>query len=115
MSNKLPILAIVCLFWLGASCASEDYTLRDPAPRIDSPDISEVVVVLPEAEGKELVEMSCVLCHSLRYIEMQPLMSRKSWEKTVAKMITVYGAPVRDSATAAQIVDYLARIKGTRE
>ena len=116
MNNKLYATAtILGLLWLGASCSGEDYTLREPAPRIDSPDISEVVVALPEAEGKELVEMSCVPCHSLRYIEMQPAMSKKAWEKTVTKMIKIYGAPVRDSASAAEIVDYLVHIKGTAD
>lgn len=51
-------------------------------------------------------------CHSLRYIEMQPNMPHKAWEKTVTKMIKMYGAPVRDSLEAAAIVDYLTEIKG---
>ncbi len=95
-----------------ASCSDADYARREPAPRIDSFDISEVVVALPPAEGREQVEISCVPCHSLRYIEMQPDMSRTAWEKIVTKMIKVYGAPVRDSASAAAIVDYLHGIRG---
>jgi cytochrome c5 len=113
MSNKPCIITILSLLWLGASCTGKDYSVREPAPRIDSPDISEVIVTLPEAEGKELVEISCVPCHSLRYIEMQPALSKKAWEKTVTKMIKIYGAPVRDSISAAKIVEYLAHIKGT--
>ncbi len=75
-------------------------------------DISEIAVALPEGDGKELVERACVPCHSLRYIEMQPDMPHKAWEKTVTKMIKMYGAPVRDSAEAAQIVHYLTAVKG---
>jgi uncharacterized protein (DUF697 family) len=37
---------------------------------------------------------------------MQPDLSRKAWEKTVEKMIKVYGAEI-DSVTARTIVDYL--------
>ncbi len=77
-------------------------------------DISEVSVALPEGDGKELVERACVPCHSLRYIEMQPNMPKKVWEKTVTKMIKMYGAPVRDSAEADKIVHYLAAIKGAK-
>jgi hypothetical protein len=83
--------------------------------RADSVNIEEVVVRLPEGEGKDLVEMSCVPCHSLRYIEMQPDMPKKSWEKIVSKMIKTYGAPVRDSATEKKIVEYLAAVKGKEE
>ena len=114
MSNKLCVIMILSQLLLGASCTGEDYSVREPAPRIDSPDISEVIVTLPEGEGKELVEMSCVPCHSLRYIEMQPALSKKAWEKTVTKMIKVYGAPVRDSISAVKIVAYLAQIKGIK-
>jgi len=107
-----PFPALLSLFLLACSCSGVDYTIREPAPRIDSIDISEVVVALPDSAGKELVEVNCITCHSLRYIEMQPHMSRKSWEKTVTKMIKTYGAPVADSIAAAAIVDYLVKIKG---
>ena len=72
-----------------ASCGNDiDYTATEAAPRWDTAmDIAEVSVRLPEGEGLELVEMNCVPCHSLRYIEMQPRMDRKAWEKIVSKMI----------------------------
>jgi hypothetical protein len=76
-------------------------------------DITDVVVALPYAKGAEQVERSCVPCHSLRYIEMQPHMTRKSWEKIVTKMIKNFGAPVRDSIAATEIVDYLVAIRGS--
>ena len=104
-------IAALGLF-LFASCNEIDYTAREAAPGPDFIDISEVVVALPDSAGKELVEINCLTCHSLRYIEMQPRFSRKTWEKTVTKMIKNYGAPVQDSVTAARIVDYLVRIKG---
>jgi hypothetical protein len=114
MPNKLLLPAGFMLLVLTGACSGTDYTQRDPAPRNDSVDISEVVVNMPDSLGKELVEMSCVPCHSLRYIEMQPAMPRKAWEKIVTKMIKTYGAPVRDSVTAVRIVDYLTAIKGAQ-
>jgi hypothetical protein len=79
------------------------------------PDVSEVSVNLPEGYGKELVEANCVPCHSLRYIEMQPHMTRKSWEKIVSKMIKNFGAPIKDTLIANQIVNYLVQVKGVKE
>jgi hypothetical protein len=113
MTSKSYFPAIVVLLMLSSSCNDEEqYTRQVAAPIIDTMDLMEVGVVLPEGEGKELVEMSCVPCHSLRYIEMQPEMSKKSWEKIVTKMIKMYGAPVRDSASAAVITNYLTSLKG---
>ena len=106
---RLPALFVLLVF---AACSGTDYSLREPAPRLDTIDISEVRVTLPDSMGKELVEANCITCHSLRYIEMQPHMSRKNWEKTVTKMIKTYGATVTDSMAAAAIIDYLMRIKG---
>jgi cytochrome c5 len=77
-------------------------------------DIEEVQVALPRTEGIEAVERSCTPCHSLRYIEMQPELSKATWEKIVTKMIKMYGAPVRDSQEAAAIVRYLVEVKGKK-
>ena len=63
-------------------------------------EIQNVKVELPKYEGWELVEVNCVPCHSLRYIEMQPEMSKKNWEKIVYKMIKNFGAPIKDTLIA---------------
>jgi cytochrome c5 len=111
MKTKAYIVIALGLMLLG-SCSDESQVAQRTAFRTDSMDISEVKVELPNIQGRDLVEMSCMPCHSLRYIEMQPDMTKKSWEKIVAKMIKNYGAPVRDSIAAAGIVDYLVAIKG---
>lgn len=61
---------------------------------------------LPDGPGKELVEIFCVGCHSLRYIAMQPPLSEQQWAKEVDKMIRDYGAVVGDEARM-QILSYL--------
>ena len=76
--------------------------------------ITEVKTVLPQAGNVELIELNCVPCHSLRYIEMQPAFPYKTWEKIVDKMINSYGAPIRDTTTRREIVDYLYAIKGDK-
>ncbi len=104
----------LCALLLFAACNGTNYSVPDAPPRDDTGDISDVMVVLPYATGKELVERTCITCHSLRYIEMQPHMTEKSWDKTVTKMIKMYGAPVQDSADAAAIVRYLVAVKGKK-
>jgi hypothetical protein len=53
---------------------------------------------------------NCQTCHTPRYVEMQPKLSKKSWEKIVDKMIHAYGAPI-DSLTAKRIVEYLVWVQ----
>ena len=72
----------------------------------------ESQVKLKEAPGKDLVQASCVICHSLDYIPMNSVfLDRKGWEASVAKMVKAMGAPIADE-DAAKIVDYLAKNYG---
>lgn len=69
---------------------------------------------LPPGPGREAFYASCVGCHSSRYISNQPRLSRRAWSAEVAKMASVYGAPVSD-AERSPIVDYLVSINGRDE
>lgn len=64
----------------------------------------------PEHEGRGEFMSYCSMCHSLKYITMQPDFPRKTWEAEVNKMITKFKANI-DSATAKKIVDYLVMVK----
>ena len=64
----------------------------------------------PEHEGRAEFVSYCSMCHSLKYITMQPDFPRKTWEAEVNKMTTKYMAPI-DSVTCRKIVDYLVVIK----
>ena len=66
---------------------------------------------LPAGPHSDVFENRCVLCHSARYVAMQPRFSRAVWEKEVKKMVTAYGAPITDEEQQ-QIVEYLVAIKG---
>lgn len=98
---------------LFSSCNNEEESTEAKTPEKVT-DLYEVNVTLPPAEGVKLVEANCVACHSLRYIEMQPDMPKASWEKIVKKMVATYGAPINDTNTVHQIVDYLAAVKGKK-
>lgn len=61
---------------------------------------------LAEGEGSAETASFCGLCHSARYITMQPPLPAATWEAEVTKMRKTFGAPIPD-ASAALIVKYL--------
>ena len=65
----------------------------------------------PEHDGRSEFVSYCAMCHSLKYISMQPDFSPKIWGAEVTKMIAKYKAPI-DSVTAKKIVEYLVAVKG---
>jgi len=65
----------------------------------------------PEHEGKAEFVSYCAICHSLKYISMQPNFSAKTWDAEVHKMVEKFGAPI-DSTVSKKIVAYLVAIKG---
>jgi len=66
---------------------------------------------LPPGPNFELFQQRCLLCHSARYVTMQPRFSQAVWEKEVKKMVDVYGAPI-PAADQPGIVEYLVAIRG---
>lgn len=69
---------------------------------------------MPPGPNLEAFQQHCLLCHSARYVTMQPRFSRTVWEKEVKKMVDVYGAPIT-APEQQQIVEYLVAIKGPAE
>jgi hypothetical protein len=63
-------------------------------------------VELPDGEGKQEAQSFCALCHSTRYITMQPPLNAAQWEAVVTKMVKAYGAPIPE-ATEKKIISYL--------
>ena len=61
---------------------------------------------LATGDGKDDVENNCELCHSPRYITMQPVMPAEAWSDEVNKMRKTYGASIPDD-TAQRIIQYL--------
>lgn len=72
----------------------------------------EGAIRLRDGPGQQLVQANCMTCHSLDYIQMNSVfLDRQGWQKSVDKMITVMGAPVRQE-DVAPIVDYLTAAYG---
>jgi hypothetical protein len=81
---------------------------------VDSPadstyDAGEYPIYYPElapGDGRDDVENDCELCHSPRYITMQPAMPAQAWADEVNKMRKIFGANIPDDA-AQRIIAYL--------
>ena len=69
---------------------------------------------MPPGPNLAVFQQHCLLCHSGRYVTMQPRFPRAVWEKEVKKMVDVYGAPITPPEQT-QIVEYLTAIKGPAE
>jgi mono/diheme cytochrome c family protein len=67
--------------------------------------------VFPPGPGREEFVTACVVCHSPRYITMQPPFPRTTWLSEVKKMKDVYGAHISDEQVL-KITDYLVSIHG---
>ncbi len=103
MRRDILTLAVTALILtLGAGAAS----LAKPKI-IALPPETAALKETPEP-GYELATNSCMTCHSVDYIAMQPRAKGKEfWAAEVTKMVNVYGATVSDADRPA-IIDYLA-------
>ncbi len=62
------------------------------------------------ADGKELFEAKCAICHPLSR-PLGQIMNRDGWMATVTRMQKVNGCPITDEE-AKSIVDYLVKVRG---
>jgi mono/diheme cytochrome c family protein len=67
--------------------------------------------LLPPGPGRTEFATNCIICHSPRYVSMQPLFPRKVWKAEVQKMVDAYKAPISEQ-DQAQIVNYLVAAFG---
>jgi len=94
-----------------AKANSIEQTVPAPAPM--SSDGNFGVASLPsfppelaEGEGRAETGSFCAVCHSTRYITMQPPLPAATWEAEVTKMTRAFGAPIPE-ASAKKIITYL--------
>jgi cytochrome c5 len=95
MSREMRAVLAATLLSLGAAAEADESS-----------------VALAAGDGLDRVQAACAMCHSLDYIVMNsPFQDRAGWDKTVAKMVKVMGAPLTPEDTAV-IVAYLDRHYG---
>jgi nitrate reductase cytochrome c-type subunit len=94
----VPLLAAAALALVAAA----------PPTRRLSVDLPSEEGLLPERYGvsADAANNNCLACHSAAMITAQPRLSRTQWAETIAKMRTVYGAPIEPADDAA-ILDWL--------
>jgi len=61
---------------------------------------------LAPGDGRQDVQIYCNICHSPRYITMQPPLPAATWEEEVNKMNKAYGAGISEDTTR-KIIAYL--------
>jgi hypothetical protein len=59
----------------------------------------------------ETYNNNCLICHTARYVLMQPRFPKTVWQSEVKKMVDAYGAPISE-ADQALIVEYLVAVRG---
>jgi mono/diheme cytochrome c family protein len=69
---------------------------------------------LPPGPGREVFVAQCIICHSPRYVTMQPHFPRKVWRSEVEKMVKGYKASI-SPGDQAQIVNYLVYAYGVED
>ena len=82
--------------------------LRNPVLTVVQPHDEPL---LPPGPGREEFVAACVVCHSPRYITMQPRFTRSAWLSEVKKMKDTYGAHISDQQVP-QLTDYLMFLDG---
>lgn len=96
-------------FYTSTRADSLDQTVSAPTSADGNYTVSSFPSVAPklaEGEGHAETESFCAMCHSTRYITMQPPLPAATWEAEVNKMIKTFGAPIPE-ATAKKITSYL--------
>jgi hypothetical protein len=121
--RKTPILIIIILLTVAGYSCRQQVNTPDTVTRtvsieqaysekgsIKEMSITPLAASFPDYDGKAEFMSYCAICHSLKYISMQPAFPEKVWSEEVHKMIEKYGAPI-DSVTSKKIVAYLTHIK----
>lgn len=88
-----------------------------PAKRPVSIDLPFDATLFPDlgsgAPSADAVNNNCLACHSAEMVLTQPALTRAEWAGEVAKMRSVYKAPVATDDDAA-IIDWLVAMSSRR-
>jgi cytochrome c5 len=76
--------------------------------RIELPKYPPQIAAGPNVE---VYSKDCLICHTARYVLMQPRFPKTVWQSEVKKMVDAYGAPIPEGDQAL-IVEYLVAVRG---
>lgn len=122
MGRVPPYIALICAVLVAVVSSFAQAGTNSKSPKSSVPTKAPVQeITLPEyapspllGPNQKVYEQHCLLCHSSRYVLMQPTFSRVVWEKEVKKMVDVYGASI-SAPEQHQIVEYLVAVRGPSE
>lgn len=81
-------------------------TTLSPDAVYDAGGFASAPADLAPGEGLAETQSFCAICHSTRYITMQPPLPAATWEAVVNKMVKTFGAPIPE-ASEKKIKAYL--------
>ena len=119
MKRRESMFVLLIALSLVASAASQQPDTPSKAAKGSKNPVQEITLPnypleVPPGPNLAAFQQHCLLCHSARYVTMQPRFSQTVWEKEVKKMVDVYGASITPDEQK-QIVEYLVAIKGPVE
>lgn len=107
-------IAALCAALVATACIAAAATPRKAAPgpllRSKTIALPEDRVSLPQSAGNDLVTENCTGCHSVEMITTQPQLDAKTWTAEIAKMRSVYHAPI-DAADDDRLVSALVALQ----
>jgi cytochrome c5 len=118
-TNLVLSVAVACGAWLTTHAQQSGSSNSTKASKAAKNPVQEITlpqypIEMPPGPNLAIYQQHCLLCHSSRYVTMQPGFSRAVWEKEVKKMVDVYGAPITPEEQK-QVVEYLVAIEGKAE
>ena len=113
-SQKMLLALSIAGLFLTASAQQGATPAKSANKNVHQIDLPDLPPKLPAGPHADTFENRCTLCHSARYVAMQPRFPKAVWEKEVKKMVDAYGAPIT-TEEQVQIVEYLVAIKGPQE
>ena len=82
-----------------------------PTAGVHTIELPFLSVDLPTGPGQGTFMSNCMICHTPRYVLMQPRFPKKTWAAEVDKMRKIYGAPIQQDQVET-LVNYLVAIRG---
>ena len=76
--------------------------------RIELPKYPPEIAAGPNVD---IYSKNCLICHTARYVLMQPPFPKAVWQSEVKKMVDAYGAAIPEGDQAL-IVEYLVTVRG---
>jgi len=97
---------------IGQSQSPSSAASKTGSAQVERITLPHVDTEIPPGPQVEVYEKNCLICHSARYVLMQPRFSKTVWQNEVKKMGDAYGASI-SAADQALIVEYLMAVRGS--